>query len=167
MERRSSSAASLELSAASRADWVVAGKSAALIAARASSENLTNDSSLPVIHSSRTSSARSAQLSSQRTSASRSSGLVDHFVHHALHVGEEPVAPVKALWDSGNDVPETLQRRLRAIQDVRQPLFHGCKWRRHRRHVGPIRFEPKFNRLWGDSPANRATSTPPRLMGCP
>ena len=41
-ERRRSSAASLELSAASRADWVAAGKSAALIAARASSENLTN-----------------------------------------------------------------------------------------------------------------------------
>ncbi len=41
-ERRRSSAASLELSAASRAAWVAAGRSAALIAARASSENLTS-----------------------------------------------------------------------------------------------------------------------------
>lgn len=43
--RRRSSAASLELSAASRAAWVAAGRSAALITARASSENLTSDPS--------------------------------------------------------------------------------------------------------------------------
>ena len=47
-ERRRSSAASLELSAASRVDWVAAGKSAALIAARASSVNLTSVPSVPI-----------------------------------------------------------------------------------------------------------------------
>ena len=46
MERRRSSAASLEFSAASRADWFMAGKSAALIADRASSENLIKDPSI-------------------------------------------------------------------------------------------------------------------------
>ena len=47
-ERRRSSAASLELSADSRAAWVVAGKSESLIAVRASSENLTNVPSGPI-----------------------------------------------------------------------------------------------------------------------
>ena len=47
-ERRRSSAASLELSAASRVDWVAAGKSASLIAARASSVNLISAPSVPI-----------------------------------------------------------------------------------------------------------------------
>ena len=74
-ERRRSSAASLELSAASRVDWVVAGKSAALIAARASSENLTNVPSVPISPFKSDLICSICPLSSQKTSSSQRSDL--------------------------------------------------------------------------------------------
>ena len=112
-ERRRSSAARSVWSAAARADWFVAGRSAALIAARASSTNVTSVPLVPIgpfqigRHLLDLRARRREEL--PRIGAQRRQvALLDD----ALDVGEEPVAPVEAVWNPGDDLPEHLQAWL-------------------------------------------------------
>ena len=118
-ERRRSSAASLELSAASRADWVAAGKSAALIAARASSVNLTSAPSVPInpsISDLICSICALVVVKNFRESALRRWQLA--LLNDAIDVGEESVAPVETVGNPADNLPEGLQRRFRTIQNA-------------------------------------------------
>ena len=100
-----------------------AGRSAALIAARASSTNVTSVPRVPITPSS--SDVISLDLRAGRREELPRIGAQLRQVallNDALDVGEEPVAPIEAVGNPGDDLLEYLQRGFRAFEHLRHPI---------------------------------------------